>query len=213
MLSCTRFILVKQPCAVHMLSLCLCVVFYLFLTVTTLTPHPHTFTHTHTHFQLQNTDQSSSHLLVSTVRPLLSILMAQNCYCPQPRPPHRPHTAHTVSSKGTYNHIANRFLLHYSQSMQLCLVLRFSQSCELYSEEVRSAELQYFLSIILLFTSLCFTLSARIPQQVFLEYESGRGGNDLGCLPGSLEDVFEATISFRLAVLWCVMVVVWCGVK
>jgi hypothetical protein len=34
-----------------------------------------------------------------------------------------------------------------------------------------------------------------------LEYESGRGGKDLGCLPGSLEDVFEATISFRYAVV------------
>ena len=36
-----------------------------------------------------------------------------------------------------------------------------------------------------------------------MEYESGRGGKDLGCLPGSLEDVFEATISFRYAVVWC----------
>jgi hypothetical protein len=75
---------------------------------------------------------------------------------------------------------------------------------------INSSRAPVFLTIILLFTLLCFTLSARIPQQVFLEYESGRGGNDLGCLPGSLEDVFEATISFRLTVLWCG--VVWCDV-
>jgi hypothetical protein len=150
-------------CSAHA-PLCLCVVFYLFLTVTTLTPHSHTHTHTytnaHTHFSLTNTDQLSSHLLVSTVRPLLSILMAQNCYCPQPRPPHRPHTAHTVSSKGTYNRIANHLLLHYWQSMQLCLVLHFSQSCGEYSEELIVAELLYFLP--LSFSSHCYALLSQL---------------------------------------------------
>jgi hypothetical protein len=171
------------------------------LTVTYTYPPPRPRAHTRSHLHKlaltnSNADQSSSHLLVNAVRPLLSILMAQNCYCPQPHT--GPFAVHTVSDKGVA--IEYQIIL-FSPIRSLCHWQGVVTCTPRSSVDISTAPV--FPNNHPSLSSLLFLQSARIPQQVFLEYESGRGGNDLGCLPGSLEDVFEATISFRFAVILC----------
>jgi hypothetical protein len=104
MLSCTRFILVKQPCAVHMLSLCLCVVFYLFLTVTTLTPHPHTFTHTHTLSLTKYRSILKPPLGLYSSTPLVYPHGTELLLPPTPTPTPTPHSSHSVEQRYVQSH-------------------------------------------------------------------------------------------------------------